>query len=150
MLRQDWQASASLVQPAVLARTRATFLPIFAADSSGNLTRRILGDISQAELHGLSDVDFNARLFAFHTNLASRGTAFDRFTGVEIIGVATPQPDTAYVVYRWQLPAEEPPIRGQQVTKVVRIDGVWRLDPLADFESFRKILTDPMVPIDRW
>lgn len=149
MLRQDWRTSASLVRPPELARRRAAFLPIFAADSSGNLARRILGDVGPGELHSMSDVEFNARLFAFHANLASRGTAFDRFTGVEILGVAQPWPDTAYVVYRWQLPADERPIRGQHVTKVVRAEGRLWLDMLADFEGFRSSLVEQIVPIDR-
>jgi hypothetical protein len=94
----------------------------------------------------MSDVVFNARLWAFHVDLASRGTALDRFTGVDILGVAQPHPDTAYVVHRWRLPPTERPLRTTTSTRVVRSQGRWLLDMLADFEGLREMLVQQRVP----
>ncbi len=140
ILKQDWLTSAALTHPAELARTKALFLPIFARDSTGMLARRVLGIPAQADLGSVSDVAFNARLYAFHVGLASQGSALARFTDAEILGVALPFPDTAYVVYRWTLPASERPIRGAQVMKLLRDRGRWWLAMLGDFEGLREVL----------
>jgi hypothetical protein len=140
MLKADWKTNASLTRPDELARNRASFEPIFLRDTEGNITRRVMGPLSHAELRNLSDVDFNARLFEFHVKLASQGSAFERFVDATIIAVAQPQPDTAYVVWQWKLPTDERPIRGPAAMKLVRQSGKWWLDMLTDFEGLRQML----------
>jgi len=140
ILARDWPTSAELTHPSELASTRAAFLPLFARDTTGMLSRRILGSPPQTDLSSLSDVAFNAQLYAFHVGLASQGTAMERFTDAEMLGVAHPHPDTAYVVYRWMLPRAERPIRGAQVVKLQRDQGQWWLSMLADFEGLREML----------
>jgi hypothetical protein len=140
MLKADWTTNALLTRPDELARNRTSFEPIFLADTSGNITRRVMGQLTQLELRNLSDVDFNARLFAFHVKLASQGSAFERFVDAQIIAVAQPQPDTAYVVWQWKLPAGERPIRGPAAMKLVKERGKWWLDMLTDFEGLRQML----------
>jgi len=140
LLAKDWKTSASLTDPEELARTKAAFLPIFDKDSSHRLATRVLGTPAQLVLSTLSDIDFNARLFSFFVGTSSQGSALDRFQGINIYGVAQPEADRAYVVYQWQLPASERPIRGVQAMELRRVNGQWRLKMLADFEGLREFL----------
>ncbi|HET7612704.1 MAG TPA: hypothetical protein VFK26_02165 [Gemmatimonadaceae bacterium] len=140
LLAKDWRTSASLTDPEELARTKAAFLPIFEKDSSHRLAARVLGTPTQLVLSTLSDTDFNARLFAFFVATSSQGSALDRFQGINIYGVAQPDPDRAYVVYQWKLPASERPIRGVQAMELRRVNGQWKLKMLADFEGLREFL----------
>ena len=140
LLAKDWKTSASLTDPDELARTKAAFLPIFEKDSSHRLAARVLGTPAQLVLSTLSDVDFNARLFSFFVATSSQGSALDRFQGINIYGVAQPEPDRAYVVYQWKLPASERPIRGVQAIELRRVNGQWKLKMLADFEGLREFL----------
>jgi hypothetical protein len=141
LIRRNWQVSAALTHPAEVARVKAAFLPIFLGDTSGLLARRVLGAPPQLDLASLSDVDFYARLWSFQVAYTSRGTALDRFTEMQIVGVARPFPDTAYVVYRFLLPANERPIRGTQSMKLQFDRGRWWLAMLSDFESLREMLS---------
>jgi hypothetical protein len=143
MLKQDWMTSAALTHPDELARTRAAFLPIFTRDASGMLASRVLGTLPQLDLNSLSDEAFVAKLYAFHIRLASQGSALGRFTDAEILGVARPFPDTAYVVYRWVLPASERPIRGVQAMKLQQDRGRWWVSMLGDLEGLRELLARP-------
>ena len=120
IISRDWRTSAELTHPVELARTKAAFLPVFAADTTAFLQLRVLELPREVQLPEMSDVDFNARLFAFHIGLAAQGSALSRFTDAEVLAVAMPYPDTAYVVYRWQLPPAGRPIRGAQVVKLQR------------------------------
>lgn len=140
MVRRDFKTSAALTLPEELARTRKAFQPIFSADPDGNITRRVMGDVKPADLPALTDIEFNARLFNFHVTLASQGTAFERFTDVDIFAVAQPHPDTAYVVWQWKLPSNERPIRNPNATMLVRYMDKWWLDMLTDFEGLRQLL----------
>jgi hypothetical protein len=142
LLAKDWTTSASLTDPEELARNKAAFLPIFEKDSSHRLASRILGTPPQLVLSSLSDVDFNARLFAFFVGTSSQGSALGRFQGINVYGVAQPEPDRAYVVYQWRLPASERPIRSVQAMELRRVDGQWRLKMLADFEGLRELLAN--------
>jgi hypothetical protein len=140
-LARDWLTSVDATHPTELARIKATFLPIFARDPTGMLVNRVLGTLPQSDLNSLSDVAFNAKLYAFHIGLASQGSALARFTDADILGVAQPFPDTAYVVYRWVLPPSERPIRGAQVIKLQRDQGRWWLAMLGEYEGLRELLT---------
>lgn len=140
LIGKDWETSASLTRPDELAQNRQSIQPLLLADTTGILSRRIVGR-SRAELNELTDVEFNAAMWAFQVSLTAQGTALDRFTGVEIVGTARPAPDTAFVVYRWVLPADERPIRSANVAKVVRVSGRWYLDMLADFTGLREMIT---------
>lgn len=44
-----------------------------------------MGVSTPPELQDLTDVEFHARLLQFHVELASQGTAFDRYVGVEVL-----------------------------------------------------------------
>jgi hypothetical protein len=140
MLAKDWRTVATLTDPEELTRTKAAFLPIFEKDSSHRLASQILGTTPQLLLSSLTDTDFNARLFGFFEGMSSQGTAFERFQGINIYGVAQPEPDKAYVVYQWRLPASERPIRGVEAMELRRVSGQWRLKMLADFEGLREAL----------
>jgi len=142
LLAKDWRTAATLTDPEELARNKAGFLPIFEKDSSHRLAARILGTPTQLVLGSLSDVEFNARLFAFFVGASSQGSAIDRFQGINIYGVAEPEPARAYVIYQWRLPASEPPIRGVQAMELHRVGGQWRLKMLADFEGLRELLAN--------
>jgi hypothetical protein len=140
LLAKDWRTAASLTDPEELARTKAAFLPIFEKDSTHRLAARVLGTPTQLVLSTLSDADFNVRLFSFFVATSSQGSALDRFQGINIYGVAQPEPDRAYVVYQWRLPASERPIRGVQAMELRRLNGQWKLRMLADFEGLREFL----------
>ena len=140
LIAKDWAVCASLINPAELARNRAMFAPIFQRDSSGQLSRRILGVSRDSVLRVLEDQEFNARLNAFFVDMASRGSALDRFQGIDILGVTTQEKDHAFVVYRWRLPQGERPLRGAMANELHRVNGRWYLDMLADFESLRDLL----------
>jgi hypothetical protein len=142
LLAKDWRTAATLTDPEELARNKAGFLPIFEKDSSHRLAARILGTPTQLVPSSLSDVDFNARLFAFFVATSSHGSALERFQGIDIYGVAQPEPDRAYVIYQWRLPANERPIRGVQAMELRRVAGQWRLKMLADFEGLREFLAN--------
>jgi hypothetical protein len=139
LLAGDWETSAALARPDELAANRHSFQPLFMSDTAGFLAQRVLRR-QRTDLEQLSDVEFNALLWGFHVGLASQGTALSRFTGVDVLAVAQPAPDTAYVIHRWRLPPAERPIRGANVTKVVRLNGRWYLDMLADFTGLRETL----------
>jgi hypothetical protein len=140
LIAKDWITCASLTDPEELARNKATFLPIFQRDSTGRLASQILGAPRQLSVASLSDREFNARLFAFFVGSASQGSALSRYQGVDILGVATPEPEHAFVIYRWRLPQGERPIRSAQTMELHRVGGLWRLDMLADFEGLRELL----------
>ena len=140
LIARNWNVCANLIDPRELARNKAMFVPIFARDSSGQLSTRILATPRDSVVKALSDQEFNARLYAFFVGTASRGSAIDRFQGIDIDGVATPEPDHAFVIYSWKLPTTERPIRGAQTMELHRIKGEWYLDMLADFESLRDLL----------
>jgi hypothetical protein len=140
LLARDWLTSVDATHPAELARTKSAFLPIFARDPTGQLASRVLGTLPQSDLNSLSEVAFNAKLYAYHIGLASHGSALAQFTDAAILRVAYPFPDTAYVVYRWVLPPSERPIRGAQVIKLQRDRGRWWLAMLVDFEGLREML----------
>ena len=140
LIAKDWTTCASLTDPEELARNKAAFMPIFQRDSSGQLASRILGTPRQLVISTLSDQEFNARLFAFFVATSSPGSALDRFQGIEIVHVANPTPDQAFVIYRWRLPQGERPIRGVQAMELRRVGGQWRLKMLADFEGLREML----------
>lgn len=139
-IRQDSAASIAPTHPDELARTRAAFLPIFARDTTGLLATRVFGQLPPGGVEALPDAEFHARLFGFHVALASQGSALDRFTDVEILAVARPSPDMAYMIYRWVLPPAERPLRGANVTELRWDQGRWWLVMLGDLEGLRELL----------
>ncbi len=140
MLRKDWPAAARLVDPAELARNKAMFRPVFQADTSRYLMLRVLNDTTTRAFDDLSDLEVNARLFAFATGVNSQRSAFNRFQGVEIFGASRPSDDRAFVIYQWTLPPDERPIRGKLVTQLRKIDGEWRMEMLGDFMNLKELL----------
>jgi hypothetical protein len=140
MIAKNWTAVAQLVDPAELARNKAMFKPVFDRDTTKFLMLRILNDTTRRSIDMLSDLEFNAKLFAFAIGLRSQNTAFDRFTGVQIFGVARPEPDHAFVVYQFTLPSGERPIRGRQVVELHRRNGRWMLDMLSDFTDLKELV----------
>jgi hypothetical protein len=140
MIRKDWTTAVSLVDPAELARNKAMIKPVFDADTAGYLMLRVLNDTTRRRFDDISDVEFNARLFAFVTGVSSQGSAIDRFQGVDVFAVARPADDQAFVIYQWRLPAGERPIRGRNVAELHRRDGKWRMVMLGDFTNLRELL----------
>lgn len=139
LILRHWESSAAHTLPAELSRNRAVFEPLLTGDTTGRLLRDVMGIATPAELQGLTDVEFNARLLQFHVELASQGTAFDRYVGVEVLGVASSaSSDTAYVISRWVLPPEERPFRVVNATQLQWQEGRWWLSMLVDFEYLRE------------
>jgi hypothetical protein len=140
MIRKDWTAAVQLVDPAELARNKAMFKPVFDRDTTRYLMKRILNDDSGRRFDELSDVEFNSRLFGFVTQVRAESSGTPRFLGVDVMAVAIPEPDHAFVVYQWRLPPGERPIRGRNVTELHRRNGKWMLDMLGDFTDFKELL----------
>lgn len=140
IIRKDWTAAVQQVDPAELTRNKAMFKSVFDRDTTRYLMKRILDDASNRRFDELSDVEFNARLYAFFVGVNARGSAINRFAGVDIIAVARPEADHAFVVYQWRLPSTERPIRGRNVTELHRRNGEWKLDMLADFVDLKELL----------
>ena len=138
MIRKDWNAVVQFVDPAELARNKAMFKPLFDRDSTRFLMQRLLNDKSGRRFDELSDNEFNSRLFAFFVGVSTQGSAIDRIQGVDILAVAKPEPDHAFVVYQWRLPAGERPIRGRNVTELHRRNGRWLMDMMADFTGIKE------------
>jgi hypothetical protein len=141
MRANDWVGTAQLMHPAALARFRGMFLPILAADSTGQLCERLFATTSAAEVAALPDAELFARFF--RTLVSTAPELGGMFAGADLvpIGHVLEGNDVAHVVFRMKVAADD----GVTITKVqamsLRRSGpTWRVLLSGDFEGLAAAL----------
>jgi hypothetical protein len=141
MRANDWVGTAALMHPDALAHFRRMFLPILAADSSGQLCQRLFATASAAEVAALPDEELFARFFRTLVNGAPELSGM--FAGADLVpvGHVLEGKDVAHVVFRMKVAADD----GVTVTKVQamslrRAGPTWRVLLSGDFEGLAAAL----------
>ena len=141
MRASDWVGTAELMHPDALAKFRRMFLPLLAADSSGELCQRLFAASSAAELAPLPDAELFARFF--RTLVSGEPELNGMFAGADLvpIGHVLEGRDVAHVVFRMKVTAAD----GVTLTKVQavslrRVGRTWRVLLSGDFEGLAAAL----------
>ena len=136
----DWVGTASLMHPDALAHFRRMFIPILAADSSGQLCRRLFDASSSAELAALPDDELFARFFRTLVNDAPELHAM--FTAADLVpvGHVLEGSDVAHVVFRMKVAADGVTLTKVQAVSLRRAGRTWRVLLSGDFEGMAAAL----------
>jgi hypothetical protein len=123
----DWVGTADLMHPDALRQFRRMFLPILAADTTGQLCQRLFAASSSAELAALPDAELFARFF--RTLVGSSPELNGMFAGEELVpvGHVLEGPDVAHVVFRMKLAADGVTITKVQAMSLRRVGSTWRV-----------------------
>ena len=140
MRANDWVGTAHLMHPDALAHFRRMLLPILAADSSGQLCRRLFDASSSAELAALPDEELFARFFRTLVNDAPELHAM--FTGADLVpvGHVLEGDDVAHVVFRMKVAADGVTLTRVQAVSLRRVGRTWRVLLSGDFEGLAAAL----------
>jgi hypothetical protein len=140
MRANDWLGTANLMHPEALGRFRRMLLPILAADSSGQLCRRLFDASSSAELTALPDDELFARFFRTLVNDAPELHAM--FTGVDLVpvGHVLEGSDVAHVVFRMRVAADGVTLTKVQAVSLRRAGRTWRVLLSGDIEGLAAAL----------
>ena len=136
----DWVGTANLMHPDALAQFRRMFLPILAADASGQLCRRLFDAASSAELAQLPDDELFARFFRTLVNGAPELQAM--FTGADLVpvGHVMEGDDIAHVVFRMKAGADGVTFTKVQAVSLRRVGPTWRVLLSGDVEGLAATL----------
>jgi len=136
----DWVGTASLMHPDALAHFRRMFIPILAADSTGQLCRRLFDASSSAELAELPDDELFARFFRTLVNDAPELHAM--FTAADLVpvGHVLEGNDVAHVVFRMKVAADGVTMTKVQAVSLRRAGRTWRVLLSGDFEGLAAAL----------
>jgi hypothetical protein len=136
----DWVGTANLMHPDALARFRRILMPILAADSSGQLCRRLFDASSLTELAALPDDELFARFF--RTLVTDAPELHAMFTGADLVpvGHVLEGEDIAHVVFRMKVAADGVTLTKVQAVSLRRAGRTWRVLLSGDFEGLAAAL----------
>jgi hypothetical protein len=136
----DWVGTAQLMHPDALAHFRGMFMPILAADSTGQLCRRLFDTSSTAEVAALPDAELFARFF--RTLVSGTPELGGMFAGADLIpvGHVLEGNDIAHVVFRMKVATDGVTITKVQAMSLRRSGPTWRVLLSGDFEGLAAAL----------
>jgi hypothetical protein len=136
----DWVGTANLMHPEALARFRRMLMPILAADSTGQLCRRLFDASSSAELAALPDDELFARFF--RTLVTDAPELHAMFTGADLVpvGHVLEGTDVAHVVFRMKVAAGGVTLTKVQAVSLKRAGATWRVLLSGDIEGLAAAL----------
>lgn len=136
----DWNAIARLMHPAAIAQFRSLFMPIVAADTSGQAAQALFGVANAAELAKLPDAEMFARLF--HTLTAQQPGFQEAMNGatMTVLGHVAEGPDVAHVVYRMHMQVDSISVDKTEVLSMRRNGSTWGVMLSADFQGLAAAL----------
>jgi hypothetical protein len=140
MRANDWVGTAELMHPDALAHFRNMFLPIVAADSTGQLCERLFATTSAAEVAALPDAELFARFF--RTLVSGAPELSGMFAGADLVpvGHVLEGNDVAHVVFRMKVAADGVTITKVQAMSLRRSGPTWRVLLSGDFEGLAAAL----------
>jgi hypothetical protein len=140
MRANDWVGTAELMHPDALAHFRGMFMPILAADSTGQLCQRLFDATSTAEVAALPDAELFARFF--RTLVSSAPELGGMFAGADLVpvGHVLEGKDVAHVVFRMKVAADGVTITKVQAMSLRRSGSTWRVLLSGDFEGLAAAL----------
>jgi hypothetical protein len=140
MRANDWVGTAELMHPDALAQFRRMFIPILAADSTGQLCERLFGASSAGEVTALPDAELFARFFRTLVSGAPELTGM--FAGADLVpvGHVLEGNDVAHVVFRMKVAADGVTITKVQAMSLRRSGPTWRVLLSGDFEGLAAAL----------
>jgi hypothetical protein len=136
----DWVGTAQLMHPDALARFRSMFLPIVAADSTGQLCQRLFATTSAAEVAALPDPELFARFFRTLVSGAPELNGMFASADLVPVGHVLEGNDVAHVVFRMKVAAEGVTITKVQAMSLRRSGQTWRVLLSGDFEGLAAAL----------
>lgn len=140
MRANDWVGTAQLMHPDALARFRGMFLPIVAADSTGQLCERLFATKSAAEVAALPNAELFARFF--RTLVSGTPELTGMFAGADLVpvGHVLEGNEVAHVVFRMKVAADGITITKVQAMSLRRSGQTWRVLLSGDFEGLAAAL----------
>ena len=142
MVRKDYLWVSQRTDLADLRRTRLSFDSLLARDSSHYVSLKVFGADSAAQLRGLSDAEFTARLLSFWLPASGNDAQFANIRNLDVAGAVRRGSDTTLVVYRWQYVGENQ-FRSDRVQPMVRCGRDWCAQLIANFSGLLSMLRPP-------
>jgi hypothetical protein len=139
MRANDWVGTAELMHPDALAHFRDMFLPIVAADSTGQLCDRLFATTSAAEVAALPNAELFARFF--RTLVSGAPELSGMFAGADLVPIGhVLEGNDAHVVFRMKVAADGVTITKVQAMSLRRSGQTWRVLLSGDFEGLAAAL----------